>query len=75
MDLEFATTDELASELICRATFVGAVIHSTTEHRSPNTVHANFQISTNMSDEDLSTLLGYAVESIRNGTYRKIVKD
>lgn len=74
MDIEFATTEELITELIVRATFVGAIIHSTTEHRSPDMVHCHFQISTNLTDKDLSTLLGHAGDRIKAGDYRKITK-
>ena len=57
MELEFATTEELVMELVRRPTFVGAVMHSTTEHRSPTTEHDHFQICTNLVGDDLESLL------------------
>lgn len=75
MDLAFATTEELITELIRRETFVVAVVHSKTEHRGPKTVHSNFQISTNMDDESLSAVLNETVYRLRNGNYNKIIKE
>jgi hypothetical protein len=75
MDLAFATTEELVMELIGRTTFVGAIVQSTTEHRGPQTVHSNFQISTNLDDALLSNMLGNSVNRLSTGKFTKIIKD
>lgn len=69
MNLEFATTDELITELLHRTTFVGMVIHSTNEHRDPDMIHHSFQISTNLSDANMTRLLGMVTSTVENGEH------
>jgi hypothetical protein len=75
MELAFATTEELVAELISRTTFVGAVIQSAMEHRSPNTVHSHFQISTNLDDNSLSILLNKTIAKLSTGDFNKTIRD
>jgi hypothetical protein len=69
MDIEFATTEELISELTSRTTFVGMVIYSAVENRSPETVHNNFQIKTNIAPPDAFQVINHIATHINRGEY------
>jgi hypothetical protein len=64
-DLAFCTTSELIDELLSRHTFLGVIVQSEDEHRSPNwdgekrfKVHFN----DNLSSPEASRLLGTVSE-------------
>ena len=57
MELHLATNQELIDELIERTNFVGAVIYSMDEHRSPDQEHNNFGLKTRCGDKESTRML------------------
>jgi len=66
MELEFATTGEILTELFNRKTFIGVIISSAKEHLSPHTNHDDFRMSTAVTREQTIHLLEYTIERLKN---------
>jgi len=61
MEIELATTEELVLELMSRKTFVGLILKSQDEQRSPEQVHEKFDLYTMGGEQATVQMLEHAL--------------